>query len=125
MRLCNFLIVFILGCTVSVAYAQSVKLSSEKITKNLVGNTLVGKWKGKDYRHFIKEDGLIFFEKNKQIENSGQWKINEETEEFSSIFPGDENWQSWFVMEYTNEYYWVSKTTPPTKFKIEDGNTIR
>jgi hypothetical protein len=28
-------------------------------------------------------------------------------------------------MEYSDDYYWVSKTTPPTKFKIEIGKNLK
>jgi len=41
-----------------------------------------------------------------------------------SVLYEDQEWEAWYVMEYTKDYYWVSKTTPPTQFEIENGKKL-
>jgi len=109
----------------SLANAQSVKLTSIQISEILNGNTASGKWDGEFYNQYFDADGTTTIIKADGFENIGKWKINHETEEFLSKFPGDIDWQSLYIMEYLSEFYWVSKTTPPTKFKIKIGKKLK
>ncbi len=109
----------------SLANAQSVKLTSVQISEILNGNTASGKWYGEVYHQYFDVDGTTTIIKAGDLKKIGKWKINGDTEEFLSRFPGDIDWQSWFIMEYSGDYYWVSKKTPPTKFKIEIGNKLK
>ena len=109
----------------SLANAQSVKLTSIQISEILNGNTASGKWDGDVYHQYFDADGTTTMIKVDDFKKIGKWKINAETEEFLSKFPGDIDWQSLYVMEYLSDYYWVSKTTPPTKFKIEIGKKLK
>ena len=109
----------------SLANAQSVKLTSVQISEILNGNTASGKWDGEVYHQYFDVDGNTTIIKAGDLKKIGKWKINDDTEEFLSRFHGDIDWQSWFIMEYSGDYYWVSKKTPPTKFKIEIGNKLK
>ena len=109
----------------SLANAQSVKLTSVQISEILNGNTASGKWGGEVYHQYFDVDGTNIIIKENDLKKIGKWKINDETEELSSKFSGDIDWQSWYIMEYSDDYYWVSKTTPPTKFKIEIGKNLK
>ena len=109
----------------SLANAQSVKLTSVQISEILNGNTASGKWYGEVYHQYFDVDGTTTIIKAGDLKKIGKWNINDDTEEFLSRFRGDIDWQSWFVMEYSGDYYWVRKKTPPTKFKIEIGNKLK
>ena len=52
----------------------------------------------------------------------GEWRV--EGDEYQSRWPGETEWEGWFVMEYAGDWYWVSKATPPTRFKIVDGEQL-
>jgi hypothetical protein len=109
----------------SLANAQSVKLTSVQISEILNGNTASGIWGGEVYHQYFGVDGTTTIIKAGNLKKIGKWKINDDTEEFLSRFPGDIDWQGWYIMEYSGDYYWVSKTTPPTKFKLEIGNKLK
>ena len=109
----------------SLANAQSVKLTSVQISEILNGNTASGKWGEEVYHQYFNVDGTTIIIEAGNLKKIGKWKINDDSEEFLSRFPGDIDWQSWFIMEYSGDYYWVSKKTPPTKFKIEIGNKLK
>lgn len=34
------------------------------------------------------------------------------------------NWEGWHAMELAGDFYWVSKATPPTPFKIVEGEQL-
>ena len=122
----RFVLFLVLSVFVSsLANAQSVKLTSIQISKILTGNTASGKWDGKVYKQYFDVDGTTIIIKENDLKKIGKWKINDETEELSRKFSGDVDWQSWYIMEYSDDYYWVSKTTPPTKFKIEIGKNLK
>ena len=122
----RFVLFLVLSVFVSsLANAQSVKLTSNQISKILTGNTASGKWDGKVYKQYFDVDGTTIIIKENDLKKIGKWKINDETEELSSKFSGDVDWQSWYIMEYSDDYYWVSKTTPPTKFNIEIGKNLK
>lgn len=106
----------------SAAEAQSVKLTGAEIDVLLSGNTAVGVWDGIAYRQYFAPDGSTIFAQPNARSTWGQWRID--GEEYQSIWPGDPDWEGWFVMEYAGEWYWVSKTTPPTPFEVVDGEHL-
>lgn len=105
-----------------VAGAQSVKLSGTEIDILLSGNTAVGQWEGVPYRQFFGKDGVTIFA-DKDIRSSrGEWRF--ERDEYQSIWPSDTTWEGWFVLEYAGEWFWVSKSTPPTPFVVLEGEQL-
>lgn len=104
--------------------AQSVKLTAEEITHLLSGKTASGKWEGKHYRQYFNENGATIFAQEGTRSALGRWRVNRETDEYESIWPGETEWTRWFVMEYAGAHYWVSKTTPPTPFRLLDGQQL-
>ena len=86
----------------SLANAQSVKLTSVQISEILNGNTASGKWDGEVYHQYFDVDGTTTIIKAGDLKKIGKWKINDDTEEFLSRFPGDIDWQSW----YHNGIFW-------------------
>lgn len=104
------------------AEAQSVKLSGEEIDILLSGNTAVGLWEGISYRQYFGKDGATIFAQENARSARGEWRI--EGEEFQSLWPGDTDWEGWFVMEYAGQWFWVSKATPPTPFEVLDGEQL-
>ena len=107
-----------------MAQAQSVKLKPHEIEALLTGNTAVGKWEGASYRQFFDADGSTIYAQDGARSALGQWRVDEERSEYQSIWPRDADWEGWFVMEYAGDFYWVSKSTPPTPFKIEQGQQL-
>lgn len=103
----------------SVAEAQSVKLSGQEIDKLLRGNTAVGLWDGAPYRQYFGADGVTIFAQKDARSARGEWRVK--GDEYQSVWPGDSDWQGWFVMEYAGQWFWVSKKTPPTPFEVLDG----
>ena len=108
----------------SMAVAQSVKLTGDEIRALLTGNTAIGRWDGAQYRQFFGADGVTIFAQEGARSARGKWRVDDATEEYQSVWPGDVDWEGWFVMEYGGAYYWVSKQTPPTSFQVLDGQQL-
>lgn len=104
--------------------AQSVKLQAHEIDALLNGNTATGKWDGTPYRQYFAPDGTTIYAQEGARSALGKWRIDEERDEYQSIWPRDAEWEGWYVMEYAGDYYWVSKSTPPTPFKVESGEHL-
>ncbi len=102
--------------------AQSVKLRGNEIDILLSGNTAIGVWDGVPYRQYFDADGTTIFAQPGTRSARGQWRI--EGEEYQSLWPGDTDWEGWFVMEYAGDWFWVSKTTPPTPFEVVEGEQL-
>ncbi|MEP5154553.1 hypothetical protein [Planktotalea sp.] len=108
----------------SAANAQSVKLTAEQIRDVLTGNTAIGKWEGVKYRQFFGPDGITLYAQDGARTARGKWRIDTAKDEYQSIWPNDADWEGWFVMEYAGAYYWVSKSTPPTPFRVQEGQHL-
>ncbi|MEO9572826.1 MAG: hypothetical protein ABJ263_07845 [Tateyamaria sp.] len=106
------------------AQAQSVKLKAHEIDALLSGNTAVGKWDGTAYRQFFGADGTTIYTQEGARSTRGQWRIDAAKDEYQSIWPRDSDWDGWFVMEWDGTFYWVSKKTPPTPFKLLEGEQL-
>lgn len=106
------------------AVAQAVKLKSHEIEALLTGNTAVGKWDGVPYRQYFGPEGETIFAQDGARSSLGQWRVDPERDEYQSIWPRDADWEGWYVMEYAGDFFWVSKSTPPTPFKIEEGQQL-
>lgn len=102
--------------------AQSVKLQPHEIQALLSGNTAVGIWEGANYRQYFDPDGTTIYAQEGSRSARGEWRI--ENDEYQSIWPGDTDWEGWFVMEYAGDFFWVSKSTPPTVFTVEEGQQL-
>lgn len=106
------------------AMAQSVKLQGHEIDALLTGNTAVGKWEGVKYRQYFASDGSTIYAQEGSRSTLGQWRVDAEREEYQSIWPRDADWEGWYVMEFAGDFYWVSKSTPPTPFKVVEGKQL-
>ncbi len=104
------------------AEAQSVKLEEHEILSLLSGNTAVGVWEGATYRQYFDPDGSTIYAQEEARSTLGKWRV--EDGEYQSIWPGDANWEGWFVMEFAGDHYWVSKATPPTPFSVLEGQQL-
>lgn len=112
------------------ALAQSVKLTQAQIAELLTGNTAIGIWQGAPYRQFFDLDGRTIYAQDGAQDDAqygarssvGQWRVQDD--EYQSIWPGDPDWQGWFVMEFAGDYYWVSRETPPTAFQVVKGQQL-
>lgn len=102
--------------------AQSVKLRGAEIEILLSGNTAVGVWDGIGYRQYFGTDGITIFAQDNARSARGDWRV--EGEEYQSRWPGNTEWKGRFVMEYGGQWFWVSKSTPPTPFEVRDGNHL-
>lgn len=118
----RFACICALVLSAGAAHAQSVKLAAHEITVLLSGNTAVGKWDGISYRQYFDPDGTTIYAQVGTRSARGQWRV--EGDEYQSIWPSDPEWEGWFVMEYAGDWFWVSKTTPPTPFKIVKGEKL-
>lgn len=116
--------VLALAITVGSAAAQSVKLKAHEITALLQGNTAAGKWEGEEYRQFFGPDGVTIFAQAGARSTRGAWRVDAERDEYQSLWPRDTDWEGWFVMEWNGDFYWVSKKTPPTPFKVLEGQSL-
>lgn len=88
----------------------------------LSGNTAVGRWEGVPYRQYFGDDGSTIYAQQGAQSARGQWRVQDD--EYQSIWPGEVDWEGWFVMEYAGDWFWVSKTTPPTPFKVVEGEQL-
>ncbi|MGC3937619.1 hypothetical protein ACOTTU_07395 [Roseobacter sp. EG26] len=108
----------------TIAVAQAVKLKPHEISALLMGNTAVGKWQGVRYRQYFAADGVTLFAQQGIRTARGKWRVDSGREEYQSRWPGDAAWEGWFVMEWDGDFYWVSKSTPPTPFRVEQGQRL-
>ncbi|MEP1962125.1 hypothetical protein [Tateyamaria sp.] len=111
-----------LAVLAGAADAQSVKLRDNEIEALLSGNTAVGSWNGTPYRQYFDADGSTIFAQPNARSARGTWRV--ECEEYQSRWPGDTDWEGWFVMEFSGDWYWVSKSTPPTPFEVLEGEQL-
>jgi hypothetical protein len=102
--------------------AQSVKLRGDEIAILLSGNTAVGIWEGHAYRQYFDADGTTIYAQDGGTSLRGTWRVD--GDEYQSIGIIDEDWEGRFVMEYGGQWFWVSKTVPPTPFEVIEGNTL-
>ncbi|WP_187430816.1 hypothetical protein ROLI_041790 [Roseobacter fucihabitans] len=108
----------------SASAAQSVKLSANEISLLLSGNTAVGSWDNVPYRQYFDPEGTTIFAQENTRSVRGSWRVDVDRDEFQSRWPNDAEWEGWFVMEYAGEWFWVSKTTPPTPFAVVEGEQL-
>jgi hypothetical protein len=120
----RLVLAMIVGLIAVPALGQSVKLKPHEIDALLSGNTAVGRWDGVKYRQFFASDGSTIFAQRDGRSQLGEWRIDEARSEFQSIWPSDTEWEGWYVMEYAGDFYWVSKSTPPTPFKVVEGQQL-
>lgn len=113
-----------LVASASMATAQSVKLTADEIVTLLTGNTAIGVWEGANYRQYFGQDGSTIYAQEGSRSALGEWRVDRDRDEYQSIWQRDAEWEGWFVMEYLETYYWVSKTTPPTPFEVVDGQAL-
>ena len=106
------------------AHAQAVKLKAHEIDALLSGNTAIGKWEGTAYRQYFDPDGTTIYAQQGARSARGEWRIDADKDEYQSIWPRDADWEGWFVMEWDGTFYWVSKKTPPTPFKLVEGEQL-
>lgn len=118
----RFALTLAIAVSASVACAQSVKLRGNEIAILLTGNTAVGEWEGAAYRQFFGADGTTIYAAQGARSARGEWRI--EGDEYQSRWPNDADWRGWFVMEYAGQWFWVSKSTPPTPFKALQGQQL-
>ncbi|MEP5731807.1 MAG: hypothetical protein ABJL67_20805 [Sulfitobacter sp.] len=119
-----FMLIVFLGLLAPAVQAQSVKLKAHEIIALLTGNTAIGTWDGVTYRQYFGADGQTIFAQDGARSTLGEWRVDAERDEYQSIWPRETDWKGWFVMEYGGEFFWVSKTTPPTPFQIEEGQHL-
>ena len=105
----------------TTANAQAVKLQDHEISALLRGNTAYGNMDGVGYRHYFAPDGSSLYAPQGAEETAGDWRVQDG--ELQSRHAGGD-WQGRFVMEYAGDFYWVSKTTPPTPFRVLDGQRM-
>lgn len=109
-------------CIAVPAHAQSVKLQEHEIEILLSGNTAVGLWDGTPYRQYFDPDGTTIYAQDDVRSTTGRWRV--QGEEYQSVWPPNDTWDGWFVMEYNGDFYWVSKSTPPTPFQMLQGQHL-
>lgn len=108
----------------ATAQAQSVKLTANEIEILLSGNTAVGLWNGVPYRQYFGVDGVTIFAQKGARSARGKWRVDEDSDEFQSTWPSDAEWEGWLVLEYAGDWFWASKSTPPTPFTMMDGQQL-
>lgn len=116
----RFALALVVGA--GAADAQSVKLRGDEIGILLTGNTAVGVWDGTPYRQYFDADGITVFAQEGARSTRGEWRVS--GEEYQSRWPSETEWEGWFVMEYAGQWFWVSKSTPPTAFEVLEGEQL-
>lgn len=114
----------ILAATALHAQPVAVQLDAEEVTALLIGNTAIGEWEGTPYRQYFGEDGVTLFAQPEARTTRGEWRVDPESDEYQSLWPGDAEWEGWIVMIWMDEYYWLSRTTPPTPFEVVEGQQL-
>lgn len=104
--------------------AQSVKLQAHEIAALLRGNTAVGEWQNTPYRQYFAKDGTTIFAQEGTRSTRGEWRVDPDNDEYQSIWPKQTKWEGWFVMEFAGAFFWVSKSTPPTPFRVIEGQKL-
>lgn len=108
----------------AIAQPLAVKLTADEIAELLTGNTAVGSWDRVGYRQYFGDDGVTLFAQDGARTARGEWRIDPVEDEYQSIWPGDAEWEGWFIMQWEGAYYWVSRATPPTPFEVFEGQQL-
>jgi len=115
---------FVLIFSASLATADAVKLDGQVIRSLFAGNTAIGRLDGEKYRQWFGEDGSMLLSKQGSETIAGEWRVDDISQELQIILNGSDRWNGWYIMEFGQTYYWVSKTTPPTPFQILEGKKL-
>jgi hypothetical protein len=107
-----------------LAQPNAVQLDAAEVTALLTGNTAVGVWDGTPYRQYFGEDGVTLFAQPEARTTRGQWRVDPESDEYQSLWRGDAEWVGLIVMIWMDEYYWLSRSTPPTPFEVVEGQQL-
>ena len=110
--------------TPTLAQPVAVQLDTEEVIELLTGNTAIGLWNDVPYRQYFGEDGVTLFAQPGARTTRGEWRVDPESDEYQSLWPGDTDWEGWIVMVWMDEYYWLSRATPPTPFEVVDGQQL-
>ena len=113
--------VSMLICSISSATAEAVKLSGDDIRELVLGNTAFGRLDGEKYHQWFGPDNVTIRTTEGATTVRGEWRVDDSLEELQTLWVGEEMWIGWFIMEFGNTYYWVSKVTPPTPFQVLKG----
>lgn len=114
----------LIACLALPVLGQAAKLSGPEIRDLLTGSTAIGRLKGAKYRQWFGDDGTTLYAQEGLRTSRGQWRVDDDAEEYQSIWPSDTDWEGWFVMEYGDTHYWVSRATPPTPFQVIAGQSL-
>ncbi|MFQ3183802.1 MAG: hypothetical protein ACI901_000901 [Octadecabacter sp.] len=104
--------------------SQSIKLQADEIATLLSGNTAAGVWDDVLYRQYFGDDGVTVFSQGGTEILRGKWRVDAELNEYQSIWSNNVEWAGWYVMKFSGNWYWVSKTTPPTQFEVLEGEQL-
>ena len=99
-------------------------MTGDEIRDLLTGNTAIGRWDGMKYRQWFGPDGVTLYAQDGSRTARGEWRVDDNLQEYQSIWAGDPDWDGWFVMEYGDTFYWVSRATPPTPFQVVEGQSL-
>ena len=120
----RYMIAAFISLLATPGLGQSVKLSGDDIRTLLTGNTAIGRWEGQNYRQYFGADGVTIYSQDGAKSTRVEWRVDDEVQEYQSIWPNDADWEGWFVMEFSGDYYWVSKKTPPTPYELVEGEQL-
>jgi len=116
--------VFVVAASVAQAQPVAVSLTAAQISALLTGNTAVGDWNGTPYRQYFGADGVTLFAQPGARTARGDWRVDAAANRYESLWPGDTDWEGWVISQWQGDYYWLSRTTPPTPFTIIDGQSL-
>ncbi len=108
------------ACFATPSLADPVALTAPEIKTLLSGKTALGDWKGRAYRQYFNEDGSTIFAMRHSQSTLGEWRVNEETNQYESKWD-DPEWESYGVSRDGRVFYWTGEGFEPQPFEMLDG----
>ena len=104
---------------------ELVLLSAEEIGHELLGNTIIGNWRGEDYRQFFDESGITTYRAaDSERDSVGTWRVNVRTGLYESLWNDVEQWDEYEVRSDGETWFWTGGGVELSPFTIVEGNQL-
>ena len=90
----------------SISEQGPVRVSASDVVAALAGNTAVGNWVGEDYRQFFDNDGSTTYVPDGGRSSVGQWRVDETTSTYESLWPPIDRWDAYEVFRDGDQWFW-------------------
>ena len=82
----------------------------------------MGNWVGEDYRQFFDNDGSTTYVPDGGRSSVGQWRVDETTSTYESLWPPIDRWDAYEVFRDGDQWFWNGGGVEMSPFTIVEGD---